>query len=226
MQTEFPHLLTAAVSLGFFHVIIGPDHYIPFVAISRVRKWPVLKTAAVTFFCGILHIASSVVIGIVGVRLGIAVEKLNVFESLRGGWTGWALLAFGLVYLIYGLRKAFESQLGLRAVDFSAPRNPAEQESEKLSRYFPWTLFIIFALGPCEPLIPLIMIPALRHNIYEIILLTCVFGLVTLLTMLGMVLAGAFGFRQIFVRLPDRFHHAFAGALIVLCACVVRSLGL
>ena len=67
----------AAASIGFFHTLLGPDHYLPFVMISWARKWSGFKTMIVTFLCGIGHVGSSVVLGLAGVALGIAVNKLQ-----------------------------------------------------------------------------------------------------------------------------------------------------
>jgi hypothetical protein len=81
MSTEINALILTAASVGFIHTLFGPDHYLPFVMISWARKWSALKTAVITFLCGIGHILSSVVLGLVGVALGIMVSKLEIIES-------------------------------------------------------------------------------------------------------------------------------------------------
>jgi hypothetical protein len=86
MSTELGALLTAALSIGFFHTLIGPDHYLPFVMMARARKWSAARTAAVTFFCGIAHILSSVLLGLVGIFFGVALQKLVL--SNRSGQRG------------------------------------------------------------------------------------------------------------------------------------------
>ena len=32
-------LMWTAAALGFLHTILGPDHYVPFVALRRARRW-------------------------------------------------------------------------------------------------------------------------------------------------------------------------------------------
>ncbi|MCK5569222.1 MAG: hypothetical protein KAJ15_05860, partial [Spirochaetes bacterium] len=103
-------LAITAASIGFFHTLLGPDHYVPFIMMSKARKWSLSKTAWITFLCGIGHIGSSVALGLVGISLGIAVSKLEAVEAFRGGIAAWFLIAFGLVYLVWGLRKAFKSR--------------------------------------------------------------------------------------------------------------------
>jgi len=50
-------LLTGtAVALGFFHTLVGPDHYLPFVAMAKARQWPLKKTLLIAFFSGLGHV--------------------------------------------------------------------------------------------------------------------------------------------------------------------------
>ncbi len=100
-------LAATAASLGFIHTIVGPDHYLPFAAMSRARKWAIGKTLWITFLCGLGHIASSVIIGLAGIALGVAVGRLEAIESFRGNLAAWALIAFGLLYAAWGLRRAY-----------------------------------------------------------------------------------------------------------------------
>jgi len=76
MNEELVVLYITAASIGFFHTIFGPDHYLPFIVMSKARKWSMPKTLFITLVCGIGHIASSVILGLVGIAFGIAVMKL------------------------------------------------------------------------------------------------------------------------------------------------------
>ena len=67
MDTKISALALTAASLGFPHTIIGPDHYLPFVMMSWARQWSWVKTTVITVLCGLGHIASSVVLGLIGV---------------------------------------------------------------------------------------------------------------------------------------------------------------
>ena len=85
-------LYITAATIGFLHTVFGPDHYVPFIVMSKARKWSTAKTAILTFLCGIGHITSSVLIGFVGIFFGIEVMKLKALESFRGNIAGWFLL--------------------------------------------------------------------------------------------------------------------------------------
>jgi hypothetical protein len=215
----------SAVSLGFLHVLAGPDHYIPFIVMAKARRWSYVKTLGVTVLCATAHVGSSVLLGLCGVRFGTDLMRCRAFEFLRGGLSGWLLLILGMLYFLYGVRKIFERRLDVRAVDFSGVRKPVEHERALLSRTLPWWLFVIFVLGPCEPLIPLMMLPAVKGHYGMMAVGVSIFSVTTVLTMAGMVLAGAFGLSVSPLKLPRRYGHALAGMAIVLCAIAVQFLG-
>ena len=62
-------LLGSAASLAAVHTLIGVDHSIPFIVMGRARGWSLRRTLGVTGACGLVHVASSVLIGLVGVGL-------------------------------------------------------------------------------------------------------------------------------------------------------------
>ncbi len=231
-------LAGTAASLGFVHTLIGPDHYLPFIVIGRARRWSLRKTLFVSFLAGLGHILSSVVLGLVGIAVGIAVAKLEGVESFRGTLAAWLLIAFGLAYFVWGLRRAWRNKPHAH-VHVHAAEEPhahlhthehAEHvhvhgESEK-TNLTPWILFTIFVFGPCEPLIPLLMYPAARHSSGGVVLVTAAFGATTILTMLAIISLSSWGAK--FVRLGklERYSHALAGLMIFVSGLTVQFLGL
>ncbi|MFC1595493.1 hypothetical protein ACFL3X_01105 [Gemmatimonadota bacterium] len=246
MSNDILLLAASAASIGFLHTLLGPDHYLPFIVMSRAREWSLSKTAWITVLCGIGHVLSSVVLGLVGVAVGVAVFRLEALESVRGDLAGWALIAFGFAYAVWGIRAAVRHRPHRHAhlhAEESAPNAESEQadghEHEHIhvglhshthdysgKKLTPWVLFIIFVLGPCEPLIPLLMYPAARESTAGLILVTVVFGVVTITTMVAVVLLASWGVG--FTRLGrlERYTHALAGAAILLSGLAIKFLGL
>jgi ABC-type nickel/cobalt efflux system permease component RcnA len=103
-------LAGTAATLGLVHTIIGPDHYLPFIVIGRARNWTLRKTLAVSFLAGLGHILSSVILGLVGIALGLAVSRLEGVESARGEIAAWLLIGFGFAYFLWGMRRAWRGQ--------------------------------------------------------------------------------------------------------------------
>jgi nickel/cobalt exporter len=239
MSQELLILTITAISIGFLHTLFGPDHYLPFIVIARAKQWSPLKTVWITILCGLGHIGSSVLLGLLGVALGIAVTKLTAIESFRGNIAAWALIAFGLVYFIWGLRKAwrnkphehfhFHSDIDKHSHTHSHTQEHLhvhESEKDGVINLTPWILFTVFVFGPCEPLIPLLMYPAAKNSWFGLGLVTTVFGIATISTMLVMVMVGYYGVSFIPLKKVERYTHALAGATILLCGLAIQFLGL
>ena len=90
----------------------------------------------------------------------------------------------------------------------------------------PWVIFVIFVLGPCEPLIPLLMYPAARQSPGDVLVVTLVFGMVTVLTMVLAVMALLYGLRFSRPFRYGRYTHAIAGGIILSCGLGMVFLGL
>lgn len=237
MSAEFNILMISAASIGFLHTLLGPDHYLPFIVMGRARRWSLWKTGWITVACGIGHIGSSVLLGMVGIALGIAVHKLEWIESVRGDVAAWALIAFGLIYFAWGMNRAWRSRSHEHGHAHSDGRTHVHKHDhthEHLhvhdmpdrSNITPWVIFTIFVFGPCEPLIPLLMYPAARESIPCVIGVTATFGIVTIATMLGVVLASARGIQFVSIQRMEKYSHALAGGTICLCGLAIQFLGL
>jgi sulfite exporter TauE/SafE len=227
MNPELTALTVTAASIGFIHTLIGPDHYLPFVAMARARDWSTLRTLIVTIICGVGHVASSVVLGLIGVALGIAVTKLEAVESVRGDLAAWALIAFGLVYMVWGIRRAVRNAghkhfPGLHTHEHGTEHHAHEHDLEAKPSITPWVLFTVFVLGPCEPLIPILMYPAAQSSTSGMILVASVFGVVTISTMVAAVLVLSHGIKLVSLRALERYSHALAGFVILACGVAIQ----
>jgi nickel/cobalt exporter len=239
MTQELKTLMIAAASVGFLHTLLGPDHYLPFIMMSWARRWSTPRTAVITLLCAFGHIGSSVVLGLVGVALGLAVESLTGAESVRGRIAAWLFIAFGLVYLIWGIRRAYRSRPHQHAHMHLDDETHSHTHTHShfgehahvhdvasIKSLTPWILFTIFVFGPCEPLIPFLMYPAANASLFGMVAVTAVFGMATTGTMLTTVFLGRAGVNFLPLQHVQRYSHAVAGATILLCGLAIEFLGL
>ncbi len=226
-------LTLTAASIGLLHTLLGPDHYLPFIVMSRARRWSVPKTMLVTVLCGIGHVIGSVVLGLIGVALGLAASRLEIIESFRGSLAAWALIAFGLAYMAWGLRRACRNRPHAHGHvhgdgDEHEHNHTHHGEhthvhgEERRRSMTPWVLFTIFVFGPCEPLIPILMYPAAAQSFSGLCLVTCTFAAVTIATMLGVVLVLSFGAGRLPLGRLERWGHAMAGAMVLACGIAIK----
>ena len=233
MTDNLTALTITAASLAFVHTVLGPDHYLPFIVMSRARKWTIYKTSWVTLLSGFGHVISSILLGTIGIGVGIALNKLEFMESVRGDLAAWLFVLFGLGYMSWGIYRAVKNKPhkhihyhGNGTSHVHEHTHLEEHDHTHKNNITPWILFTIFFLGPCEPLIPLLMYPAAKNSSWGVAQVSIVFGLVTMLTMLGLVLLASYGLKFVRLGKMERFAHTIAGATILLSGIAILFLGL
>ncbi|MDP7286514.1 MAG: sulfite exporter TauE/SafE family protein [Phycisphaerae bacterium] len=231
MSPQMVYLLTTAGTIGLVHTLLGPDHYLPFIAMSKARDWSTTKTAMVTLACGIGHVAGSVVLGLIGIAAGMALHVMELTESIRGQYAAWLLTAFGLVYCVWGIRRAIRNKPHTHhhshedvehTHDHTHHSDHAHPHDEKSRNITPWILFTIFVFGPCEPLIPILMYPAAAESLGSVVLVASVYALATIVVMMSVVMLGTVGMSFLPTARIQRYNHALAGAVVFLCGVAIH----
>ena len=236
MDNSITLLSVTAISLAFFHTLLGPDHYLPFIVLSEAKKWSLKKTVIITFLCGLGHVLSSVVLGFAGIAVGISVNRLVSVESFRGSIAAWLFIAFGLVYMIISIRNLYRKRTHSHShfhlnnsVHYHEHNHRNEHthiHESNVVKTTPWILFLIFVFGPCEPLIPLLMYPAAENNITGTVTVSILFSIVTIATMISIVLAFKLGLSRINLKPVEKYSNLIAGAMIFFSGIAIQFLGL
>jgi hypothetical protein len=201
MADSFSTLIIATVSIAVVHAF-APDHWLPFVMIGKAQKWSKPKLSFVAFVSGLGHVGSSIILGAIGILAGVASIKLQGVEATRGEIGIYLLIGFGIAYALWGLKHARHHH-----------HHSSELSTKKVVTF--WTLFAVFVLGPCEPLIPLMFLGT-AYGWSGIATVSIMFGLVTLIMMVGQSLLGYAGIQLIKHDFAEKFSHALAGSVIVL----------
>jgi hypothetical protein len=206
--------MTTAVTVGWLHSI-APDHWVPFAAVARARGWSVTRTTRVTLLCGFGHVTASVLMGLLGLGLGLSV--LEVFGRRLESLAGILLIAFGLIYGTWGLRRALGRQIhGHAHRHYDHVHDP--------SRVTVWGLFLLFSADPCVAVIPLIL-GAAPLGPARVLALVIVYELSTLAAMVALVLPARAGVNVVKARWLDQYGDATAGAVIAVAGLLVVGLG-
>lgn len=216
-------LVVAALGIAVVHTAIGPDHYLPFIALAEARRWSRRRMLVVTGLCGLAHVGSSLALAALAILAGASLGLLKAVEEGRGAVAAWVLLAFGLAYGAWGVRRALRERRGIVLhqhhghVHLHAHGEHAHSHARDArdATTF-WTLFAVFVLGPCEPLIPLVFLPAASGRWALAGAISLVFGVATVLTMLVLVGAARAGIRRLPTGALERWAHAAAGLVLSL----------
>ncbi len=235
-QMELSVLLASTAGVAVLHTLAGPDHYLPFIVMGKARRWSTARTVFWTTLCGVGHVASSVLLALAGVVFGYGLERVQFIEEIRGNVAAWAMIAFGAVYLVWGLKKAFRGGSHAHAHTHGG-RDHAHAHSHGGAhahphgetegfRLTPWILFTVFVFGPCEPMIPLVMYPGTQGNWADVWIVVGTFSALTIGAMLAVVLVTLKGVSLLPTRALERFSHAVAGGTILAAGCAIQFLGL
>ena len=232
MSSEMQILLITAITIACLHTASGPDHYLPFIALSKARNWSFFKTLCWTIVCGCGHVWSSVLLGLAGAAIGWSLSKISWLENIRGGIAGWALLGFGLLYGLWGLIRARQNRAhkhfdiyddgGIYVYEHQHEQIVKPTDKHNVT---PWVMFIIFVLGPCEPMIPLLYFPAAKNSISGMILLIGVYTFFTLATMIIMVALGYYSISFLGKGKLEKYTHALGGLAIFICGAGMLFMG-
>ena len=254
MPVDIGLLVLTAASIGLVHTLLGPDHYLPFVAMGAARRWSTRKTLWITSLCGVGHVLGSIVIGFVGIAIGVSIGKIEWLEGVRGDTAAWLLTGFGLAYLAWGLKKAWRSRphdhphahgdgtvhhhshghegahlhphVSLDPHAHGHVHGHVHLDAQAVKSITPWALFVIFVLGPCEPLIPVLMYPASQHSLWGTVAVVLAFSAATIATMVTVVYLASRGLERLPLDAAERYSHALAGAALSLCGLGIVFLGL
>jgi nickel/cobalt transporter (NicO) family protein len=212
MPESLQMLAATAAGIGLLHTVIGVDHTLPFIAIGRAQGWSLARTLRLTTLCGLAHVASSMAVAAVGIAIGSAVGSMVWLETVRGEFAAWALIIFGCTYAAWAWARRHRPHV----------HNVGDAQRVLGT----WGLFIIFVLGPCEPLIPLLIVPGLQSGWMAAFAVTAIFTVCTLAAMLTVVTLGYLGLRS--VRVGRLTHHAdvLAGCAVAASGAAIKVLGI
>ena len=229
-------LVGTAASIGILHTIVGVDHSLPFILLARAQRWSLRKLWSVTALCGVGHVASSVLLGVVGIAIGAALEELQWIQTARGHLGAWLLIGFGLAYATWSIVRTHRSRAHSHAHghgdgivhvhEHTHTDAHTHAHAQRATRLTAVALFIIFVLGPCELLIPLIMAPAASHDWVGAGWVVATFGGATVLTMLTLVTIGHLGLQWRGWLFLERHVHTVAGLLVALSGGAIQVLGI
>jgi nickel/cobalt transporter (NicO) family protein len=240
-------LCGSALAIGVFHTLLGPDHYLPFVALSKARAWSRRRTLLVTAGFGLAHTLGTVLLGAAGLALGLQLGWLESIEALRGDLAALGLLGIGLAYTGWAVwrllrhRHTRHHTPTYTHIHEGAPghsheagstgalhvhgfhRHPHAHRHDLPAPVLSWGLFLVFVFGPCEALIPLLMYPAAHHDALGVAMVTLVFVLATVGTMLTAVSLALWGLNRLKVESLTPYADVLAGATLTICGGAILA---
>lgn len=212
-------LWSAALLTAVIHTITGPDHYLPFIAIAKSRGFTLSKTLFWTFICGLGHIGSALLIALGFVYLShrLTDTQFAWLEDNRSNLAAYTLIGLGGAYLLWALRHRYLHQAGKAHHHGHMLHGGQDFVSGNITV---WVMFIIFVLGPCEALLPVLTASSVM-GFFAVMSSTLIFALATIGTMLFAVSCGYFGLKILRCEKLETYAHELAGGTIMACGIAI-----
>jgi nickel/cobalt exporter len=212
-------VMIAAAAVGSLHTVI-PDHWMPFAALARSRRWGALHTARVTILCGFGHVTVSAILGVIALFVGL--EAVHAFGATLENKSIYLLITFGAIYMVWGLWRSFRRDP--LAVIHHHQHHHSRGHNDHDHGLTEWSLFALFSADPCVAVIPMIMAVA-GAGWAAVLGVIVVYEVATIATMIVLVAAARAGAQAIRFAWFDRYADAVAGALILVLGAALATLG-
>jgi len=213
-------LTAAAAAVGSLHSV-APDHWVPFAALARARRWSMPHTARITILCGLGHVTVSAILGVIALVTGL--KAVHAFGVRLEEHATLLLMAFGTTYMIWGLWRSFRRDP--LAIMHHHHHHHAPGHNDHDHGLTEWSLFTLFSLDPCVAVIPMI-VAASAGGWGAVAAVVVVYEAATIAAMIALVGVAVAGVRTLRFPFLDRYGDAVAGALIVTTGGVLAVLGL
>lgn len=195
--TSLSTVLGLAATAGVVHTLIGPDHYLPLVAVARERRWSAGRASVATLGFGLSHCLASIVL-VFG--LAVTAGALEVLATTAA----WLVVGIGCCLVLMALRRRHRSA------------GPADT-----GRIVPVLLGLAFLIGPCEWLIPMATTTLGSMGAVAAVQVCIVYTLCTVGTMWVAVALGTFGWSRLLRRGSTLSGRLVGGAVGSVAAGVV-----
>ena len=133
-------------------------------------------------------------------------------EENRGNVAAYALIGLGAAYLLWALRHRWQHK-------HQAEHNHL-QEIKGQKSIAPWVVFIIFVLGPCEALLPILTASSVL-GVSAVVSSTLIFSIATIMTMMLAVALGVWGISALRFGQLEKYAHEIAGGTIMACGVAI-----
>ena len=206
-------LVVTTVLTAVVHTLI-PDHWLPFVLVSRAERWTVRRTVLLTVISATLHVSLSIALGLTAVLAGRGAERAvqGLGERLEV-LTGWMLVLFGLSYMGWFLvRGGHVHSFGIHP--HHRPEDPEpELRRVRLKDLSGYALTFIVGFNPCILVIPCMLYAAQMSGL-TLLAVAVAFAVSTIASMVVVTLLGLKGTSRLTSPFLTRYGEAFSGGLI------------
>jgi putative Mn2+ efflux pump MntP len=192
---QLPVGLLSIFTVALLHTLI-PSHWLCFVVVGRAQGWKTRKTLAVTAAAGLLHVATTIILG---VAFGTLAQALIAGEGTLERLSAFCLVGLGCLYLASHLFRAGHHH---------------EQDAAVREKAAIAALLFSLVVSPCTVAIPLLV--AAQGSLGQIASVAAILLATTVGGMMLLVGLTSLGIEKLQFQAFDRYEKLIVG--LVLCA--------
>lgn len=218
-------LVLTTILTALVHTLI-PDHWLPFVLVSRAEGWSAKRTVMLTAISASMHVCVSIGLGLAIVLAGRGAElAVTGLADRLGSLSGLMLMLFGAAYTAWFLfRGGHVHSFGVHPHHNPHDAEPPAAEVTGLRAISGYALTFVVGFNPCILVIPCIY-GAASLGYLTLAAVALAFGLSTIISMVVVTLAGLHGTSRLTSPFLTRYGEAISGTLIALTGLVVLLAG-
>ncbi len=210
--TLFAPIAATGFTVAFLHAAL-PTHWLPFVLVGRGQQWSVGKTLSVTALAGLGHVAFTIVLGVVLVGAGLAVQ------TRLGDMFGWVV---GAMMMLLG---GFYLWRGRHAHAHSHGEEEVVHRRYASDRAAIFALVALLTLSPCEAFLP-VFLAGVKHGWTGFMALSAVLMAATATGMLLFTTLSLMGVRRLGLEKIARYESTILGVALIAMGAGVAFLEL
>ena len=192
--------LVSIATVSLLHTLL-PSHWLCFALVGRAQKWSLRRTLGVTAIAGTCHVAATVILGILAVRVGGTL----IPEESQGVVSAGILIGMGSIFLLLHL---FQK---------------GHTHEHDLDRMAIFTLILLPTVSPCTAVIPLFPIVAHGGTLF-FVLMASVLMVTTLGVMMLLVSLSSLGVDRMRFTFVDRYEKALVGGILCILGLFVFAM--
>ncbi len=190
------HYIVATILLALIHGSI-PNHWLPFIALSRAEKWSTKKLIMIISIGAIFHSLSTAILGFFISYFGYYISSISQLEKIL---PTFFMVFLGMIYLIIDHQEHYNDPLKKKSI------NPI---------FSVILLYLGMFFSPCLE-IEAIYFSVGRYGLTSFVLISLIYTIITLVSMLTFSYLAYKGLLKYFPKILEKYEKRMIGLVLII----------
>jgi hypothetical protein len=190
--------IVATILLALIHGSI-PNHWLPFIALSRAEKWSTKKLIMIISIGAIFHSLSTAILGFFISYFGYYISSISQLEKIL---PTFFMVFLGMIYLIIDHQEHYNDPLKKKSI------NPI---------FSVMLLYLGMFFSPCLE-IEAIYFSVGRYGLTSFVLISLIYTIITLVSMLTFSYLAYKGLLKYFPKILEKYEKRMIGLVLIILA--------